>query len=251
MSLAVAASSQTAPRTFRDATACLLHHFNLDLDYLLHLRHITSKLLHCTYSMPKPSYKRLILDGYDREFPSLSGAPQQAQTQIPGHAVWGQRTAQPTPAQRQQQVSTQTQPTPSQPTQGQPQPPSQQSSHDDVFPSAGQFSSGIDDFRHGTQGMSGQMSATSQPQTGSIDEFPPLGRNISGELGQERRGSIMQGTGFGAYGSSIGFGAALSQTQSRNGMSNQLNGQQDGSRVSSQTAGGVGGKKTHRRISEP
>jgi CCR4-NOT transcription complex subunit 2 len=177
-----------------------------------------------------------------REFPSLSGAPQQAQPQNPSHPVWGQRTTQQTPAQRQQQVSSQAQAPSSQAAQGQPQLASQQSSHDDLFPSAAQFSSGLDDFRHVNQGMSSQIPGGAQPQTGSIDEFPPLGRNISGELGQERRGSIMQSTGFGGYGSGLGFGGGIGQSQPRNGVSTQLNGQQDAGRISSQVAPGTGGK---------
>jgi CCR4-NOT transcription complex subunit 2 len=187
--------------------------------------------------------QRLTVDINDQsEFPSLSGAPQQAQPQNPSHAVWGQRSTQQTTAQRQQQVVSQAQSAAPQSTQAQSRQSSQTSSHDDVFPSSAQFSSGLDEFRQGSQGIGGQMSAGSQPQTGSIDEFPPLGRNISEDLSQERRGSIMQSAGFGGYGGSLGFGGGnMAQAQARNGMSNPINGQQEGNRISSQTVPGIGG----------
>ncbi|KAJ5907626.1 hypothetical protein N7495_000308 [Penicillium taxi] len=129
------------------------------------------------------------------EFPSLSGAAQQSQSQNPGQLVWAnasQRAAQHTPVQRQQHPAT-TQ-APSRTSQG----------HDDMFPSGSQFANRLDDFRNGAQGISGQLAAGSQPQTGNIDEFPPLGRNVAAELGQDRRTSILQGTGFGSYNSGIG-----------------------------------------------
>ncbi|BCR88064.1 uncharacterized protein ACHE_40628A [Aspergillus chevalieri] len=134
------------------------------------------------------------------EFPSLSGAPP-SQTQNPSQMVWAnasQRAAQ-TPVQRQQPPTTQppsrTSQTPSHIPQQQNQP-----SHDDLFPSGMQFANRLDDFRGGGQGISGQL-AGGQPQTGSIDEFPPLGRNVTADLGQDRRGSMMQNAGLGGYSS--------------------------------------------------
>lgn len=70
-----------------------------------------------------------------------------------------------------------------------------------MFPSGAQFANRLDDFRNGGQGISSQLGAGSQPQTGNIDEFPPLGRNVAAELAQDRRTSLMQGAGFGGYGS--------------------------------------------------
>jgi len=137
------------------------------------------------------------------EFPSLSGAPQQSQSQNPGQLVWAnasQRAAQHTPVQRQQppsQSPSRASQTQSHPTQQQSQPP-----HDDMFPSGAQFANRLDDFRNGGQGISSQLGAGGQPQTGNIDEFPPLGRNVAAELGQDRRTSLMQNGGFGSYNSS-------------------------------------------------
>ncbi|OQD75504.1 hypothetical protein PENDEC_c007G06837 [Penicillium decumbens] len=139
------------------------------------------------------------------EFPSLSGAPQQSQSQNPGQLVWAnasQRAAQHTPVQRQQPPSQ----SPSRASQTQSHPTQQQSQHphDDMFPSGAQFANRLDDFRNGGQGISSQLGAGGQPQTGNIDEFPPLGRNVAAELGQDRRTSLMQNGGFGSYNSSIG-----------------------------------------------
>ncbi|KAK5806212.1 hypothetical protein VI817_000470 [Penicillium citrinum] len=141
------------------------------------------------------------------EFPSLSGAPQQSQSQTPGQQVWAnasQRAAQHTPVQRQQhpptsQPPSRTSQTPSHPGQQPSQPP-----HDDMFPSGAQFANRLDDFRNGGQGISSQLGAGNQPQTGNIDEFPPLGRNAAAELAQDRRSSLMQAPGFGGYTSGIG-----------------------------------------------
>lgn len=72
-----------------------------------------------------------------------------------------------------------------------------------MFPSGAQFANRLDDFRNGGQGLSSQLGAGSQPQTGNIDEFPPLGRNVAAELVQDRRTSLMQGTGFGSYNSGM------------------------------------------------
>ncbi|KKY27057.1 putative not2 family protein [Phaeomoniella chlamydospora] len=84
-----------------------------------------------------------------------------------------------------------------------------------------QFADGLDEFRHGAQGIGGQLSSGQQPQTGNIEEFPPLGRDAPSGLGgqsQERRSSLLQNSG--AYGSigSMGF-SGLGQQQ-RNPLSN-------------------------------
>lgn len=144
-----------------------------------------------------------------REFPSLSGAPQQNQNSA--QAVWsnsGPRTSQQTPVQRQPPPTTQA---PSRTPQTQNHFSQQsQPSQDDLFPSGAQFANRLDDFRNGGQGISGQLGAGGQPQTGNIEEFPPLGRNAHADIGQERRSSLLQGAGFGSY----GHGLAFSQTQS-------------------------------------
>ncbi|KAJ5112533.1 hypothetical protein N7532_000578 [Penicillium argentinense] len=157
------------------------------------------------------------------EFPSLSGAPQQSQSQNPGQLVWAnasQRAAQHTPVQRQQHAPT-SQP-PSRASQTQSHGVQQQSQpHDDMFPSGAQFANRLDDFRNGGQGISSQLGAGSQPQTGNIDEFPPLGRNAAAELGQDRRGSLIQAPGFGGY-NSAGIGTSRSPVnQGPNGLLGQ------------------------------
>lgn len=110
-----------------------------------------------------------------------------------------------------------------------------QQPNDDLFPSSSQFANGLDEYRHGGQSGIGQLSGLNQPQTGSIDEFPPLGRNGNGEIGQDRRGGLIQNAAFGGYSNGTGFGAGLGQPQAlqnRGGLFNVMNGQQDNSRSS-------------------
>lgn len=62
---------------------------------------------------------------------------------------------------------------------------------DNIF-SASHFNGGLDDTRFGgTHNVIGQAPGAMQPKTTSIEEFPPLGRSPTGEIGQERRGSLM------------------------------------------------------------
>ncbi|KAF9253931.1 hypothetical protein DTO013E5_2021 [Penicillium roqueforti] len=141
------------------------------------------------------------------EFPSLSGASQQSQSQTPGQLMWAnasQRAAQQTPVQRQQLPPTSQTPSRSSQPQGLPTPQQSQPQHDDMFPSGSQFANRLDDFRNGGQGISSQLGAGGQPQTGNIEEFPPLGRNAAAELPLGRTGSLMQGAGFGGYGTGLG-----------------------------------------------
>ncbi|EAW18687.1 NOT2/NOT3/NOT5 family protein [Aspergillus fischeri NRRL 181] len=170
------------------------------------------------------------------DFPSLSGAPQQSQTPNPG-LVWGQRALQQTP-QRQQHPTSQA---PSRAPQTQSHHPQQQSqpSHEDVFPSGAQFANRLDDFRNGGQGISGQLGGSGQPQTGNIDEFPPLGRNVAADLGQDRRESLMQSAGLGNFGGTMPFtGANQNQSaQNRTMIGGSINGQ-DTSRMMSPTNAG-------------
>ncbi|KAF7712396.1 Uncharacterized protein PECH_003298 [Penicillium ucsense] len=144
------------------------------------------------------------------EFPSLSGTSQQSQSQNPVWANASQRAAQHTPVQRQQHPPTSQPPSRNSQSQQLLNQQSSQASHDDMLPSAAQFANRLDDFRNGGQGISSQLGNGSQPRTGNIDEFPPLGRNVgnvgnvAAELVQERRASAMQAPGFGAYNSGIG-----------------------------------------------
>lgn len=184
-----------------------------------------------------------------REFPSLSGAPQQSQAQNPGQLVWAnasQRAAQQTPIQRQQPPTSQP---PSRVPQTQSYNPAQQAqlSHDGLFPSGSQFANRLDDFRNGGQGISGQLGAGGQPQTGNIEEFPPLGRNAPAELGQDRRTSLLQSTGFGNYGTGMQF-SDINQGQTApnsNVVAGSINGQET-ARMMSPANAGAGGIATSR-----
>ncbi|KAA8650621.1 uncharacterized protein ATNIH1004_003308 [Aspergillus tanneri] len=178
------------------------------------------------------------------DFPSLSGAPPQSQASNPGQLVWAnasQRAMQQTPVQRQQHPTSQA---PSRAPQTQSHVPQQQSqpSHDDIFPSGAQFANRLDDFRNGGQGISGQLGAGTQPQTGNIEEFPPLGRNVPAELGQDRRGSLMQSAGFGSYSSGMPFAGAnqAQSTQNRNLISSSINGPERMMSPATPGAGGIG-----------
>ncbi len=165
----------------------------------------------------------------------MSGAPQ-PQYQNPGQAVWAnanQRAVQHTPVQRPQQQHTinQQAPTQTQQQSQQTQDSSQQNT-EDLFSTASQFSSGIDDYRHGGQGGVGQLSGSSQPQTGNIEEFPPLGRNGNEETEQDRRGSLMQSAAFGGFSNADAFTLPQSSVQTRHGLPNTANNQGDSNRPS-------------------
>ncbi|KAJ6172339.1 hypothetical protein N7470_001406 [Penicillium chermesinum] len=119
--------------------------------------------------------------------------------------VWAnasQRAAGHTPVQRQQHPPTSQPPSRASQTQSVPVQPSQPA-NDDMFPSGAQFANRLDDFRNGGQGINSQLTAGSQPQTGNIDEFPPLGRNVASELPQAHRDALMQNAGFGGYSSGM------------------------------------------------
>ena len=142
------------------------------------------------------------------EFPSLSGgigAGGQPQYQTANQAVWAnQRASQQTPVQR---------PPPSHiGAAAANQPPSQPHSQDQVqqplddafFPQAAQVG-GMDEFRHGGQTGVGQLSSSNQPQPGSIEEFPPLGRFGQSDMPPDRRVNIMQNAASGGYANASGF----------------------------------------------
>ncbi|KAL8663534.1 MAG: hypothetical protein Q9168_008080, partial [Polycauliona sp. 1 TL-2023] len=159
------------------------------------------------------------------EFPSLSGAPQ-TQYQNPGQAVWGnsnQRATQHTPVQRPQQqhpISQQSNPQQQnqQPTQSQEQ--SQQSREQ-------LYSGSNDDYHRGGQGGIGQLGASAQPQSTSIDEFPPLRRNGTDEDQQDRRGSLMQNAAFGGYSASNNFSMPSNQDSVRHRIPSTQSGRPD------------------------
>jgi len=126
------------------------------------------------------------------------------------------------------------------------QDPTQQRA-EDLFSSGSQFTGGLDDYRHGGQGGVGQLSGTGQPQTGNIEEFPPLGRNGNDDLGQDRRGSLMQNAAFGAFPNNNNFSLPQSSAQSRQSFSSAPSSHIDrgsatlADRIMSPTALGFGG----------
>ncbi|KAL1953749.1 hypothetical protein VTO42DRAFT_2313 [Malbranchea cinnamomea] len=154
------------------------------------------------------------------EFPSLSGGPQ-IHTPNPSQAIWAnatQRAAQHNVLQRQAQGPVASQPVSRS---SQPQSHQQQSQshtpHDDSHPPGTQFNAQLDDMRSGS--IIGQLPSGNQPQPGSIEEFPPLGKGTPVDLGQERRDNMLQGGTFGNYGN----GTAAINT-SRSPMSQVPNG---------------------------
>lgn len=95
----------------------------------------------------------------------------------------------------------------------------------------------------------GQLSGSSQPQTGNIEEFPPLGRNGNEESEQDRRGSLMHNAAFGGFSNADAFTLPQSSAQTRQGLPNAPNNQGNNNRPSvlvdrilSPSALGFGGK---------
>ncbi|CAI6337558.1 unnamed protein product [Periconia digitata] len=157
------------------------------------------------------------------EFPSLSGAPQ-AQQNTSAQQMWSSnpslRTAQHSTIQRPQGQGAQ---------QGQGgQSGNQQmqnQGHDDGGASTpSQFTTGGDDYRFGGQAGVGQLSGGAQPQTGSIDEFPPLGGS-GADAGPDRRTGMIQNAA--AYGANINATGFPGLGQTRNGISSPTEGQQN------------------------
>ncbi|KAF2850458.1 hypothetical protein T440DRAFT_489679 [Plenodomus tracheiphilus IPT5] len=101
--------------------------------------------------------------------------------------------------------------------------------------SQSQFSSAGDDYRFGGAGGVGQLSGGAQPQTGNIEEFPPLG-GAAGEIGPDRRAGLIQNAA--AFGSNPSTGAFPGLGQTRNGLSSPTDSQQD--RTINPTVGGRG-----------
>ncbi|WEW59718.1 transcriptional regulator [Emydomyces testavorans] len=170
------------------------------------------------------------------EFPSLSSGSQPIQTPTPGQAIWStinQRTTQQTLLQRQPQPPVASQ-APSRASQTQSNPPSQPHiSRDDLFPSGSQFATQLDDFRNGGQGISGQLSNNPQPQTGNIEDFPPLAKHASTDLGPERRESLVQAGSMGSYGNSMAYSPQGLPGQVRTSVGNALHTRRDVAGVTS------------------
>ncbi|EEP77414.1 conserved hypothetical protein [Uncinocarpus reesii 1704] len=169
------------------------------------------------------------------EFPSLSSGSQPAQTPTPGQAIWStinQRSTQQNLIQRQLQPPVSSQ-APSRASQTQSNQPSQSHiTRDDLFPSASQFATQLDDFRNGGQGISGQLSSNTQPQTGNIEEFPPLGKHAATDLGQDRRESLIQAGNLAAYGNTMAYPQGI-PGQGRASVGSNLQGRRDGGSITS------------------
>jgi CCR4-NOT transcription complex subunit 2 len=151
------------------------------------------------------------------EFPSLSNnQPQQPSNSaqstwsMPSTRNLGQTTSQ-RPTQQsmlpvQQQSQTQQQ---------------MQQQQEDLFSPPSQLSSAQGGFRFGNQTTVGQ---SSQSQVNPTDEFPPLNRNINGEIGQDRSLGLGTTVGFGAQSSGLTFGNTPGGSQGlrNNGLLNAL-----------------------------
>ncbi|RDL33608.1 Uncharacterized protein BP5553_07976 [Venustampulla echinocandica] len=145
------------------------------------------------------------------EFPSLSNNQPQ-----PSQSTWaasGSRNIGPSTNMRipQSSLSAQQQLNAQQQTQQQ---------QDDLFNSSSQLPSSQGAFRFGSQNAVGQAS-----QSSTVEEFPPLNRNVNGDIGQDRNSNLIQNVSFGAQGNNLGFGSTNPPQPNRNnGLLNALSG---------------------------
>lgn len=125
--------------------------------------------------------------------------------------------------------------------QTQPLHPQQQ---ENIFSASSHFAGNLDEIRFGgSHSVVGQPPRSVQPKTTSIEEFPPLGRSPTGEIGQDRRESLMHGGEPGNLPNGSGPGLASHQSQTVPGRSDVLGavtGLLDGTRPSGMTAGMMG-----------
>lgn len=95
-------------------------------------------------------------------------------------------------------------------------PLSQQTQQDDLF--ASRLSSAQGSFRFGNQG---NVTQTTQGQSGVTDDFPPLNRTANGDMGgQDRSGNLMSTLGFG--GQAPAPGSAMHANRAGNGLLSAL-----------------------------
>ncbi|KAK9422718.1 putative CobW-domain-containing protein [Seiridium unicorne] len=185
----------------------------------------TGKIVLIGRQLQARDLERSLLDSI-REFPSLSN-----NSQLPSasqSSLWsttGSRNV--GPIQRNQ-------PTPLS---------SQQGQQDDMFSPSSRLASSQGSFRFGGQGSVGQ---SSQPQPGSIDDFPPLNnnngfRNSNGDIGQERGSNLMSQLGFGAQPSPA---PSLSGSRAGNGLLNALSANTRANETRSPDAGAPGSSRT-------
>lgn len=171
-----------------------------------------------------------------REFPSLSGAPQ-AQQNTSAQQMWSNpnlRTTQQHSTIQRPQVQTPGHTVGQSSNAAQQQLPNQ--AHDEGSSSQGQFSAGGDEYRFGGQAGVGQLSGGGQPQTGNIEEFPPLGGNAgAGDIAPDRRTGLIQSAA--AYGGNTNTNTFPGLGQTRNGLSSPTENQKDRS-----LGAGLGGR---------
>ncbi|KAL9104396.1 MAG: hypothetical protein Q9163_000654 [Psora crenata] len=146
----------------------------------------------------------------DSEFPSLSGNSQ-PQYQNSSQAIWQQRA----PVQRPQQPQT----APGhQPQNNQSRPDPSSPSNDDMFIGSSHLQGSLDDYRRTAQG---QMPGPRQAPSTSIDDFPPLGRNGTDGM-DEQRGGLIQSGAFGSFSNQNAFSPQQDGAQSRQGLPTNL-----------------------------
>ena len=104
--------------------------------------------------------------------------------------------------------------------------PSQQNPQDDIFGSSTRLPSSQGSFRFGNQ--------SSVPQASTVDDFPPLNRNVNGDIGQERS-SMMASLGFPSHPSSSS--APVPSNRAGNGLLNALSANTRSTEVRSPTTG--------------
>lgn len=171
-----------------------------------------------THAPNAPRQKVFNIDS-DSDFPSLSNNAPAPQHHQQNAQIWANSNLRTQPQQQQPPVN---RPQVQQNNQSQqPQPSNQQAqSQEDGVSSP--FSATQADYRFGGQAGVGQLSGSSQPQTGNIEEFPPLG---GAELGQDRRTDMIQNAAFRGPINGSAFPGQLAH--GRNGLSSPSDMQQD------------------------
>jgi CCR4-NOT transcription complex subunit 2 len=117
-----------------------------------------------------------------------------------------------------------------------------QQQQDDLFSSSSQLPNSQLGFRFGGQNAVGPQS---QPQTGGSDDFPPLSRNMNGDIGQDRAPGL-QNVGMGGQSSISTYGIGAGQNIRSNGLLNALSSNSRATGATSQVSSpaNIGGVNT-------
>lgn len=95
----------------------------------------------------------------------------------------------------------------------------------DTLFSASHFAGRLDETRYGgAHAVVGQTPGAMQPKAPSIEEFPPLGRSPTGEIGQGRRESLIHGGEHTDHPNGSVLGPSANQSQTVHGRTNLLGG---------------------------